>query len=220
MSRRTLQLTDAIQDYAVRVGVREHPQLALLRAETALLAEANMQVAPEQGALLQLLVRLTGARRVVEVGTFTGYSSLAMALAMPADGRLTACDVSEEWTAVARRHWREAGVAERIELRLAPATETLTKMLQGGDRGRIDLVFLDADKENYPTYAMLALELLRPGGLLVVDNVLWSGKVADPAACDADTAGIRALNARLHDEPGIDLCLLPVADGITLARKR
>jgi len=220
MSRRSLQMTDAILDYLVRHGVREHPQLARLREETAGLAEANMQVAPEQGALLQLLVRLTGARRVLEVGTFTGYSSLAMALALPDDGRLTACDVSEEWTAVARRHWQAAGVGGRIELRLAPALETLTALLAAGEGGRFDLVFLDADKENYPAYAALALELLRPGGLLMVDNVLWSGRVADPSAQDADTAGIRALNSMLRDEPRVDLAMLPIADGLTLARKR
>jgi predicted O-methyltransferase YrrM len=220
MSRRTLQMTDAILDYAVRHGVREHPELAGLRAETAALAEAEMQVAPEQGALLQMLVRLTGARRVLEVGTFTGYSSLAMALALPADGRLIACDVSAEWTAVARRHWQAAGVADRIELRLAPALETMAALLATGEAGRFDLAFLDADKANYPRYAALALELMRPGGLLVVDNVLWSGRVADPAVRDADTEGIRELNARLHADPRVDLCLVPIADGVTLARKR
>jgi predicted O-methyltransferase YrrM len=220
MSRRTLQMTDAILDYAVRHGVREHPELAGLRAETAALAEAEMQVAPEQGALLQMLVRLTGARRVLEVGTFTGYSSLAMALALPADGRLIACDVSAEWTAVARRHWQAAGVADRIELRLAPALETMATLLATGEAGRFDLAFLDADKANYSRYAALALELLRPGGLLVVDNVLWSGRVADPAVRDADTEGIRELNARLHADPRVDLCLVPIADGVTLARKR
>lgn len=220
MTRRTLQLTDALRDYAIGVGVREHPQLARLRQETAGLVEAEMQVAPDEGALLQLLVRLTGARQVVEVGTFTGYSSLAMALALPADGRLVACDVSAEWTAIAQRHWRAAGVAERIELRLAPALDTLAALLAAGEAGRFDLAFLDADKSNYPRYAPLALELLRPGGLLVVDNVLWSGKVADPAVSDADTEGIRALNALLHADPRVDLCLLPVADGVTLARKR
>ena len=220
MSRRTLQMTDAIRDYALRHGVREHPVLAALRIETAALAEAEMQVAPEQGALLQLLVRLTGARRVLEVGTFTGYSSLAMALALPADGRLVACDVSAEWTAIAQRHWRAAGVAERVELRLAPALETLAALLAAGEAGRFDLVFLDGDKANYPRYAALALDLLRPGGLLLVDNVLWSGRVADPAVRDADTEGIRALNAQLHADERVDLALVPVADGLTLARKR
>lgn len=220
MSRRTLQMTDAIRDYALRHGVREHPELARLRAETAALAEAEMQVAPEQGALLQLLVRLTGARRVLEVGTFTGYSSLAMALALPADGRLVACDVSAEWTAVAQRHWRSAGVAERIELRLAPALETLAALLAAGEAGRFDLAFLDADKAAYPRYLEPLLALLRPGGLLLVDNVLWSGRVADPAVRDPDTEGIRALNAQLHADARVDLALVPIADGLTLARKR
>lgn len=220
MSRRTLQMTDAIRDYALRHGVREHPELARLREETAALAEAEMQVAPEQGALLQLLVRLTGARRVLEVGTFTGYSSLAMALALPADGRLVACDVSAEWTAVAQRHWRAAGVAGLIELRLAPALETLAALLAAGEAGRFDLAFLDADKAAYPRYLEPLLALLRPGGLLLVDNVLWSGRVADPAVRDADTEGIRALNAALHADARVDLVLVPIADGLTLARKR
>lgn len=220
MSRRTLALDDALRAYLVAHCGSEHPQLAALRAETAALAEADMQVAPEQGALLALLVRLTGARRVVEVGTFTGYSSLAMALALPADGRLTACDVSAEWTAIARRHWRAAGVADRIELRLAPARETLAALLGAGERGAIDLVFLDADKASYPEYLALARDLLRPGGLLVVDNVLWSGRVADPAVDDPDTRGIRALNDALRDSPDFDGCMLPLADGVTLARRR
>lgn len=220
MSRRTLQMTEAIQEYLLAHGVREHPQLARLREETAALPESNMQVASEQGALLALLVRLAGARRVLEVGTFTGYSSLAMALALPDDGRLVACDVNAEWTAIARRHWQAAGVAGRIELRLAPALDTLAALRAAGAEGGFDLAFLDADKAAYPRYLEPLLALLRSGGLLLVDNVLWSGRVADPAAQDPDTAGIRALNAQLRDDPRVDLCMLPVADGLTLARKR
>jgi predicted O-methyltransferase YrrM len=220
MSRRTIALDDRLYDYLLSEGVREHPQLALLRAETARLPEAQMQVAPEQGAFMQQLVALTGARRCVEVGVFTGYSSLAVALALPADGRILACDVSEEWTAIAERHWAAAGVAHKVELVLAPALDTLERRLAAGGAGTYDLAFLDADKANYPRYAELLLALLRPGGLLMVDNVLWSGRVADPAAADADTAAIRALNAQLHADPRVTHCIVPIADGIALAIKR
>ena len=220
MSRKTIALDDRLYDYLLSSGTREHPQLALLRAETAQLPEAQMQVAPEQGAFMQQLVALSGARRCVEVGVFTGYSSLAVALALPDDGRILACDVSEEWTAIARRHWAAAGVAHKVELVLAPAIDTLERRIAAGDAGGYDLAFLDADKANYPRYAALLLELLRPGGLLVVDNVLWSGKVADPAVTDADTAAIRALNAQLHADPRVLHCIVPVADGIALAIKR
>ena len=220
MSRRTIALDDRLHDYLLANGTREHPQLAKLRAETAGLAEAQMQVAPEQGAFMQQLVMLSGARRCIEVGVFTGYSSLAVALALPADGRILACDVSEAWTAIARRHWIAAGVAQKIELVLAPALDTLQARIGAGAAGSYDLAFLDADKANYPRYAELLLTLLRPGGLLVVDNVLWSGRVADPTAQDADTVAIRALNAALHADPRVMHCIVPVADGVALAIKR
>ena len=220
MSRRTIALDDRLYAYLLANGTREHPQLALLRAETAALPEAQMQVAPEQGAFMQQLVAISGARRCIEVGVFTGYSSMAVALALPDDGRILACDVSAEWTAIARRHWAAAGVAHKVELVLAPALDTLAARLAAGGAGAYDLAFLDADKANYPRYAELLLELLRPGGLLVVDNVLWSGKVADPAERDADTVAIRALNAALHADPRVAHCIVPVADGIALALKR
>lgn len=220
MSRRSPPLDDRAYDYLLAQGVREHPQLAKLRQETAALAEAQMQIAPEQGAFMQQLVRLSGATRCVEVGVFTGYSSLAVALALPADGRILACDVSADWTAIARRHWAAAGVADKIELVLAPAIETLEKRLAAGGRGAYDLAFLDADKSNYPRYAELLLELLRPGGLLLVDNVMWSSKVADPTETDADTVAIRALNSKLHDDPRVHHCIAPIADGLALAIKR
>ncbi len=213
-------MTEAIQDYVLRWGVREHPALAALRAETASHPERNMQIAPEQGAFMQLLVGLIGARRCLEVGTFTGYSSLALALALPPEGHLITCDVSAEHTAIARRHWRSAGVIDRIELRLAPALETLSALVEAGAAGSFDLVFLDGDKPNYPRYAALALDLLRPGGLLLVDNALWSGQVADPAVVDADTVAIRATNEALHADPRVEVSLLPIADGLMLARKR
>ena len=220
MSRRTIELTEPLYQYLLAHGVREHPALARLRAETAAHPQANMQIAPEQGAFMQLLVRLIGARRCLEVGTFTGYSSLAVALALPADGRLTTCDVSAEFTAIAERHWREAGVAGRIELKLAPALDTLAALVAAGAAGSFDFAFIDGDKANYPRYAELAIQLLRAGGLLAVDNVLWDGKVADAAVRDADTAGIRALNAMLKSDPRVEVSLVPIADGLYLALKR
>jgi predicted O-methyltransferase YrrM len=169
---------------------------------------------------MALLVRLTGARRILEIGTFTGYSALAMALALPADGRIIACDVSEAWTAVARRYWQRAGVVGRIELRLAPALQTLDALIGEGGGGSFDFAFIDADKGRYLDYYERSLILLRPGGLIAVDNTLWGGSVADPAETDADTAAIRAFNAALRDDPRIDLSLVPIGDGLTLARKR
>jgi predicted O-methyltransferase YrrM len=178
-----------------------------------------MQIAPEQGQFMALLVRLTGARRILEIGTFTGYSALAMALALPAEGRIVACDVSEAWTAVAKRYWQRAGVAGRIELRLAPALQTLDALIGEGGGGSFDFAFIDADKSRYLDYYERSLTLLRPGGLIAVDNTLWGGSVADPAKIDADTAAIRAFNAALHADPRIELSLVPIGDGLTLARK-
>lgn len=220
MSRRTIQVTDPIYDYMLSVTSREHPLLARLREETARMPGSGMQIAPEQGQLMAFLVTLTGARRALEVGVFTGYSSLAVALAMPPEGRLVASDVSESWTAVARRYWEEAGVADKVSLRLGPAIETLEALLADGQAGSFDFAFIDADKENYGRYYEAALALVRPGGLIAIDNVLWGGAVADPADQDADTQAIRALNARLHHDARIDLTMLPIGDGLTLARKR
>jgi len=194
--------------------------LAKLRAETASHPQVRMQIAPEQGQFMQMLVRLTGARRAIEVGVFTGYSSLAVMLAMPEDGRLLALDVSEEYTAVARRHWQSAGVAGRIELVIAPATETLDARLARGESGQYDFAFIDADKTSYLAYYERLLKLLRPGGLIVVDNTLWSGEVANPDNREADTRALREFNDALHGDPRVDLALLPVGDGLTLARLR
>jgi predicted O-methyltransferase YrrM len=220
MTDRRLQITDEIHRYLLAHSVREPEVLARLRAATESLPQAQMQIGPEQGQLMGLLARLVGAKRCIEIGVFTGYSSLAVALALPEDGRILACDVSEEWTAIARRFWREAGVEHKIELKLQPATRTLEQLLAAGETGRYDFAFIDADKPSYDTYYELLLKLLRPGGLIALDNTLWSGHVADPNNRDPNTVALRALNDKLHRDERVDLSLLPVGDGLTLARKR
>lgn len=220
MSNRTIQLDDRTYEYLLAHSLREAPALAALRAETASHPKVNMQIAPEQGQFMQMLVRLVGARRAIEVGVFTGYSSLAVMLAMPQDGRLLALDVSPVYTAVARRHWQVAGVADRVELVIAPARETLDARLAAGEAGRYDFAFIDADKTGYLDYYERLLKLLRPGGLIVVDNTLWHGAVADPADREADTVALREFNDVLHGDERVDVALLPVGDGLTLARLR
>lgn len=220
MANRTMGLSDDLKEYVLAVGTREPDVLARLREETASLPQHRMQVAPEQGALLAMLVELTGARRCLEVGTFTGYSSLAVALALPEEGRLVCCDVSEEWTAIARRYWDEAGVGHKVDLRIAPATETLDALLADGEEAAYDLAFIDADKTGYDDYYERLLRLVRPGGLIAIDNVLWGGRVADETVDDPDTAALRALNRKLATDERVSLCLLPIADGVTLARVR
>jgi caffeoyl-CoA O-methyltransferase len=194
--------------------------LRKLREETAGMPGAGMQIGAEQGQFMQLLVRLLGARQCLEIGTFTGYSSLAVALALPENGRIVCCDVSESYTAIARRYWAIAGVAGKIDLHLAPAGETLDRLVADGRSGSFDFAFIDADKENYDAYYEASLKLLRKGGLIAIDNVLWSGAVADPAKNDPDTAALKALNRKLHDDQRIDLSMLPLGDGLTLARIR
>ena len=220
MSRRTIPLTDTLHEYLLSVSLRESAALRALRDETAADPSTNMQIAPEQGQFMALLVRLLGARRCLEVGVFTGYSSLVTALALPDDGRIIACDVSERWTSIARRHWRAAGVEHKVDLRLAPALETLDALIAAGEEGRFDFAFIDADKENYGHYFERVLRLLRTGGLIAVDNTLWSGRVADPENAEADTVTMRHFNERLHSDARIDLSLVPIGDGLTLARKR
>ena len=220
MSNRSIVLTDSLYEYMTDVSLRESPLLLALREETSELTQRAMQISPEQGQFMALLARLTGARRCLEVGVFTGYSSLVTALALPDDGRIVACDISEEWTAVARRYWREAGVAHKIELRLAPATETLDDLLAQGQAGTFDFAFIDADKSNYLAYYERTLALLRTGGLALVDNTLWSGRVADPEVADADTVALRHFNEVLHRDERVDLSLLPLGDGLTVVRKR
>ncbi len=219
MSRGTTAISEALRDYMLSVSVREPEVLGRLRAETAPLEGAGMQIGPEQGAFMALLVELMGARRTLEIGVYTGYSTLVVALALPAEGRVTACDRSEEWTAIARRYWAEAGVAEKIDLRLGPALETLDELL-AQRRAAYDFAFIDADKENYDAYYERALELVRPGGLIAIDNTLWGGRVIDPQVSDADTQAIRALNAKLHKDERVGLSLVPIGDGLTLARRR
>jgi predicted O-methyltransferase YrrM len=219
MSTRTLQLDERVHDYLLRFGVREPELLARLRAETAGLGElARMQISPEQGQLMALLVRAIGARRVLEIGTFTGYSALRMALALPPDGVVVACDVNEEWTGIARRYWAESGVASQIDLRLAPALDTLEALRREG-AAPFDLAFIDADKSSYRAYYERCLELVHTGGLIAIDNVLWHGDVADPEKRDADVEAIRELNAALRDDPRVELSLVPIGDGLTLALK-
>jgi predicted O-methyltransferase YrrM len=220
MTTRTLSVTDDIHRYLVEHSVREHPLLAKLRQVTASMPNAQMQIGPEQGQFMALLARLIGARRCIEVGVFTGYSSLAVALALPEDGRIVACDVSEEWTTIARNFWREAGVQHKVELKLQPAAKTLEELLAAGGANGYDFAFIDADKPAYGTYYELLLKLVRPGGLITVDNTLWSGDVANPAKNDANTVAMREFNDRLHRDERIDLSLLPVGDGLTLARKK
>jgi len=220
MSVRTLGLDPKLYDYLLTVSVREPPVLAALREETAQLPGAGMQISREQGQFMRLLIELLGAQRTLEVGVYTGYSSLCVAQALPEDGELVACDVSEEYTAVARRYWREAGVEGRIRLELGPALETLDRLLASGAGGSFDFAFIDADKENYLGYYERSLTLLRRGGLIAVDNVLWGGSVADPQDQSPRTLAIRALNARLGDDPRVSACLVPIGDGLFLARKR
>lgn len=220
MSNRSISLSDDLYAYLLGASLREPPLLARLREETARHPEARMQISPEQGQFMQLLVRLMDARRCIEVGVFTGYSSLAVALALPEDGRLLACDLSEAFTSVARRYWKEAGVERKIELKLAPALDTLELRLKAGEAGRYDFAFIDADKANYSAYYERVLQLLRPGGLLLVDNVLWSGRVLDAKDRSEDTEAIRRFNAALQKDERVDVSMLPVGDGLTLARKR
>lgn len=220
MSRSHIQLTAELSDYLGRVSLRDNDILRRLREQTQPMEWGRMQISPEQGQFMQMLIRLTGAKKTLEVGVFTGYSSLSVALALPEDGRIIACDVSEEWTSIARRYWAEAGVDHKISLRLKPALESLKELLDAGEAGTFDFAFIDADKENYAAYYEAALALIRTGGLIGVDNVLWHGRVIDPAVQDSETVAIRAFNEKLHGDERIDLCMLPIGDGLTLARKR
>lgn len=222
MSRVTLPMTEQLHRYLLEVGVREPEVLGRLRAATAeeTGGSAQMQISPEQGAFMAMLVDLMGARKTLEAGVFTGYSSTAVALALPEDGHLVACDVSEKWTAIARRFWKEAGVEDKIELRLGPAIETMDALLAEGEEGKFDFAFLDAVKTEYDAYYERTLRLLRPGGVMAVDNVLRSGDAADETIRDEGNVAIRAFNYKVHADERVSVALVPIADGLTLARKR
>ena len=221
MSSHTIQLTDALHEYLLREGLRESAGARALREKTQAATRWHvMQISPEQGAFMAQLVRLVNARRAIEVGAFTGYSALVVAEALPADGVIVACDISEEWTAIGRPFWERAGVAEKIDLRLRPAVETLDELLAAGEAGRFDFAFIDADKANYDAYYERCLRLLRRGGVVGIDNVLWGGRVADAEADDEDTRSIRALNAKVRADARVDASMLPLGDGFTLAIKR
>ena len=220
MSSRNGFIETHIYDYILANSLRDRDELKRLRQETRAMPMGGMQISPDQGQFMGLLVELIGAKRIVEVGTFTGYSSTAMALALPADGRLIACDVSDEFTRIARRYWQEAGVADKIELRLGPAVATLDGMLAAGEAGCFDMAFIDADKENYDAYYERCLRLLRRGGLILIDNVLWGGRPANANEQDESTAAIRALNAKIRADERVTASLLSIGDGLTLARKR
>lgn len=220
MTTRTLNLDDALYQYLLDVSLRDSPLKARLRAETAALPMSRWQIAPEQGQFLALLIKLIGARRILEIGTFTGYSALCMAEALPDDGHLLCCDLPGGYNEIARSYWREAGVESRIELRLGPALSTLESLVAGGQEDSFDLIFIDADKARYPTYLEYALSLLRIGGLAVFDNVLWSGRVLEAEPESADTQAIQKLNCALQADSRVDYSLLPVGDGMSLCRKR
>ncbi len=219
MSRRTIQVDERLYDYLLEVSLREPPVLAKLREETAKHAFAGMQISPEQGQFMRLFVEVLGVRRALEVGVFTGYSSTSVALAMPPDGKLVACDVSDEFTQIARRYWKEAGVADKIELRLGPGVETLNALIASGASGTFDFAFVDADKENYVRYYEQCLKLVRVGGVIAFDNVLWDGRVADPSDLAESTMSIRALNDCIARDDRVFPSMLSIGDGLTLARR-
>ena len=217
MSTGILNYTTSLRDYLWEKGIEEHPALKELRLETAKLPQSMMQICPEQGALMANLIRLMSAKRTIEIGTFTGYSALAVALALPEEGEIIACDISEEWTALGKKKWEQAGVAHKINLRLAPAVDTLDALLADGQESSFDFAFIDADKANYPTYYEKCLKLARKGGLIAIDNVLWGGSVIDSERNDEDTKAIRKLNEFIANDKRVSLSMVPIGDGLTLA---
>ncbi|AOP32853.1 SAM-dependent methyltransferase [Leptospira tipperaryensis] len=231
MSRKNIQLTEKLEEYIFQFSVNEPSSFQKLREETAKLAQANMQISPEEGQFLNILTKISGAKRIIEIGTFTGYSSLCFASALPEDGKLLCCDISEEWTKIAKRYWKESGLEKQIHLKIGSALETLQVISDsktspswapnfGYGPSSVDLVFLDADKENYPNYYPLILKLLKPGGLLIADNVLWDGSVADDSHQEPSTIGIRKFNELVHKDPNVDISMIPIADGVSLVRKK
>jgi predicted O-methyltransferase YrrM len=219
MSRETINLTPDLYNYVLSVSLREPDILHQLRTETAQHRAAQMQIGPDQGQFMALLVRMLGAKKTLEVGTFTGYSALVVAIALPPDGQVITCDISESDTAIAQRYWQEAGVADKIQLHLAPGLDTLQRLVTEGHSNTFDFAFIDADKQNYPSYYKLALQLVRPGGLIAVDNTLWSGRVLESQTADQQTRAIQAFNQTLHQDQRVRLSLVPIGDGLTLALK-
>ena len=217
MSTGILNYTTSLRDYLWEKGIEEHPALKELRLETAKLPQSMMQICPEQGALMANLIRLMSAKRTIEIGTFTGYSALAVALALPEEGEIIACDISEEWTALGKKKWEQAGVAHKINLRLAPAVDTLDALLADGQESSFDFAFIDADKANYPAYYKKCLKLVRKGGVIAIDNVLWGGSVIDSERNDEDTKAIRKLNEFIANDKRVSLSMVPIGDGLTLA---
>ncbi|CAN5548729.1 class I SAM-dependent methyltransferase [soil metagenome] len=220
MSTKTINVTDQVHEYMLAVSLREPEILHRLREETAKLEAGGMQMSPEQGQFMRLLIHLLGAKRTLEVGVFTGYSSLSVALALPDDGQIIACDVSEEYTSIARRYWQAAGMEHKIQLKLGPAVATLDKLLEAEQHNQFDFAFIDADKENYARYYEQCLQLVRRGGLIGIDNTLWGGSLVDESKQDESTNAIRALNQKLHADDRVELSMVPIGDGFTLARKR
>jgi caffeoyl-CoA O-methyltransferase len=220
MTKKTFGLDEQTYNYLLSVSVRQPDILRRLREQTASHPYSTMQISPEQGQFMALLVQLIGAKKTLEIGVFTGYSSLSVALALPPDGKIIACDVSEEYTSIARRYWQEAGVAEKIDLRIAPALDTLAQLLASGEQETFDFAFIDADKENYQEYYEQSLKLIRPGGLIAIDNVLWSGRVADRQVQDQSTQAIRKFNEKIFQDQRVSISMVPIADGLTLALKR
>ncbi|MCA9437942.1 MAG: class I SAM-dependent methyltransferase [Candidatus Omnitrophica bacterium] len=220
MSTKTIQMEDALHAYYLNATLRETEVQKRLRDETAKLSHGHMQISPEQGQFMTLLIELMGAREALEIGTFTGYSALCVACALPKDGRLIACDVSEEWTSIGKRYWEEAGLADRIDLRIGPAAKTLDRMIENGETGDFDFAFIDADKLGYDGYYEQCLILLRAGGLIAIDNTLWNGKIADPTIVDEETVAIRELLEKVRDDQRVTSSLVPIGDGLLLARKR
>ncbi len=220
MSRRTEKLTDELYEYLLSVSLREPELLRRLREETGELEDGRMQISPDQGQFMALLIELMEARNVLELGAFTGYSALVMALALPDDGQVLTCDVNRERTVIAQKYWNESGVGHKIDLHLGPAVETLEMLLSSGQAEGFDFAFIDADKASLDSYYELSLRLIRPGGLIAVDNTLWHGKVIDPQATDQDTEAIRAINAKLRVDQRVSLSVIPIGDGLALARKR
>ena len=220
MSNRTLSLTDAVYDYLCDHSLRETTVQRQLRRATHKMENSVMQISPEQGQFMQFLVSIIGARNTIEVGVYTGYSALCVALGLPEDGRIIACDINEEWTKIALEYWKKAGVADKIDLQIGPALDTLTELEKNGRKGQFDFAFIDADKVNYDIYYEKCLNLVRPGGVVAIDNVLWSGAVADVSAMDENTKAIRSLNAKLHKDERVDLSMIPLGDGLTLVRKK